>query len=249
MRQLSYLVTFSIIALVAVVTVAGAQGSEQTVSAQEATSQDIDPNNFVSEVDNKYFPLKPGTRFSYKGKEGKKGTKHGVHISDEVFVTHDTKQIQGVTTTVVRDRAFRRGVLVEDTFDWYAQDRAGNVWYFGEDTKELDKNGNVISTEGSWEAGKNGAKPGIIMEANPKVGDTYQQEFAPGVAEDMAKVLKLNASACVPYRCFDNLLLTREWTPLEPGVVDHKYYAPGVGEIKEETAKGGLETLVLVNIS
>jgi hypothetical protein len=262
MRQLSYLVMFSIIALVALVPIAGAQGSEQTVSTQEATSQDTqgsqqagstqenpckdpEPSNFVSEVDNKFFPLKPGTKFFYKGKE------EGVPSSNKVFVTHKTKEILGVTTTVVHDQVFKgkKKVLAEDTFDWYAQAKDGTVCYFGEDTKELDKNGNVISTEGSWEAGVNGAQPGIIMEAHPKVGDTYQQEFAPGVAEDMAKVLSLDKSACVPYGCFHHLLLTKEWTPLEPSVAEHKYYAKDVGFIRGVVVKGGREHTELVRIT
>ena len=282
MRRLSSLVMFSIIALVALVPIAGAQSGEQTTPTQEATSPDTqgkqqtrsaqeatspdtqssqagatqtnpcknpDPSNFVDKdgnpfkIDNKFFPLVPGTTFFYKGQ------KDGIPSTTQTFVTHDTKEILRVTTTVVHDQVFEKGVLAEDTFDWYAQDKAGNVCYFGENTKELDKNGNVISTEGSFEAGVHGAHPGLIMEATPKVGDTYQQEFAKGVAEDMAKVLKLNASTCVPYGCFDNLQLTKEWTPLEPGVVDHKYYAQNVGLIREQTVKGGKERSVLVDIT
>jgi hypothetical protein len=269
MRRLSYLLTFSIIVLVALVPIAGAQSSEQTVSTQEATSQDTqgseqtvstqeepckdpDPSNFVDKVDNKFFPLEPGTTFIYKGETD------GVPTTNRTIVTHHTKEILGVKTTVVRDRAFERERLVEDTFDWYAQDQDGNVCYFGEDTKELDKNGNVISTEGSWQAGEpvpspgtGIAKPGVIMEAHPQVGDTYQQEEAKGVAEDMAKVLKLDASTCVPYKCFrnNNLLLTKEWTPLEPDVVEHKYYAPRVGFIRGVMVKGGKEHTELVRIT
>ena len=264
MRRLSYLVMFSIITLVALVPIAGAQGSEQTVSTQEATSQDTqgsqqagstrtnpcknpDPSNFVRKVDNKFFPLEPGTTFVYKGEE------EGVPSRNTVEVTHDTKTILGIDTTVVHDRVFKgkgqKEYLAEDTFDWYAQAKDGTVCYFGEDTKELDKNGNVISTEGSWEAGVNDAKPGIIMEAHPKVGDTYQQEFAAGVAEDMAKVLSLDKSTCVPYGCFDHLLLTKEWTPLEPGVVEHKYYAKNIGFVREVTVKGGKERSELVRIT
>jgi hypothetical protein len=264
MRQFSYLVTFVIIALVALAPIAGAQGSEQTVSTQEATSQDTqgsqqagatqtnpceDPEHstFVKEVDNKFFPLKPGTTFVYKGEE------EGVPSRNTVEVTEDKKTILGVETTVVHDRVFKgkgnKEYLAENTFDWYAQANDGTVCYFGEDTKELDKHGNVISTEGSWEAGVNGAKPGIIMEAHPEVGDTYQQEFAPGVAEDMAKVLSLDKSTCVPYRCFDNLLLTKEWTPLEPGVAEHKYYAKDVGFIRGVVVTGGKEHTELVRIT
>ena len=202
----------------------------------------FDPDDFVREVDNEFFPLEPGTTFLYEG------TSDGVPTSDEFFVTHETKEILGVDTTVVRDLAFEDGVLVETTLDWYAQDKAGNVWYFGEDTKQLDGEGNVISTEGSWEAGVDGAKAGIIMLAHPDVGHRYYQEFASGVAEDQAKVLSLDKSRCVQFGCFDDLLLTKEWTRLHPGVVDHKFYAEGVGFILGVTVKGSDERTELVDI-
>src|SRR5262252_881845 len=188
---------------------------------------------WVDEVTNPYFPLHPGTTFHYAG------TSDGLATTDDMAVTHDTKVIAGVTCTVVHDQGFTEGVLTEDTFDWYAQDTAGNVWYFGEDTKELDADGNVISTEGSWQAGVDGAMQGIIMEANPRVGDKYQEEFAAGVAEDSGQVLNLNRNACVPYGCFDDLLLTKETSALEKGVTEHKYYAWGVGDILEVDVKGG----------
>ena len=172
----------------------------------------------------------------------------GVPTRDVTTVTSDTKVILGVTTIVVHDQAYEDGVLVEDTFDWYAQDKDGNVWYFGEDTKELDENGNVISTEGSWEAGVDGAEPGIIMEANPKKGDKYQQEFAPDVAEDMAQVIGFEDSFCVPYGCFEDVLVTKEWTPLEKGVVENKYYAQGVGFLSAVMVKGGDEQTELVRV-
>jgi hypothetical protein len=189
-------------------------------------------------IDNKYFPLKSGTTFTYKG------TSDGAPTKDVVVVTDKTKDILGVTARVVHDTVYESGKAVEVTDDWYAQDDSGNVWYLGESTKELESG----STEGSWQAGVNGAKPGIIMEANPQVGDTYYQEFLNGVAEDQATVIQLDASVCVPYGCFDNVLVTKEFTALEPDVVDHKYYAPGVGDIKEETVQGGNEILELVNI-
>ena len=164
-----------------------------------------------------------------------------------VRVTHRTKTIQGVETVVVRDRAYIGGELAEDTRDWYAQDRQGNVWYFGENTKEYE-NGKVVSTEGSWEAGADGAQAGIVMEAHPKVGDTYSQEDAPGVAEDMATVLSLDASRTVPYGTFDNLLKTRDFSPLEPSVVERKFYAAGIGSVLEKTVKGPRERVVLVRV-
>ena len=202
----------------------------------------FNPKNFVKQVDNKYFPLKPGTTFTYRG-ESEGSPTRGV-----MTVTNKTKKILGVTTIVVHDVAYDDGVLAEDTFDWFAQDKDGNVWYFGEDTKELDEDGNVISTEGSWEAGKDGAKPGILMWANPRKGDRYQLEFYPGVAEDMAQVLGYKDSLCVRYGCFEDVLWTKEWTPLEPGVVEHKYYAKGVGLIFTIKVKGGEEQSELVRV-
>ena len=205
-------------------------------------SLQIDPGDFVSEVTNPYFPLEPGTTYTYRGET------EGVPTRDVMTVTSDTKVILGVTTTVVHDQAYEDGVLVEDTFDWYAQDKAGNVWYFGEDTKELDENGNVISTEGSWEAGVDGAEPGIIMEANPKKGDKYRQEFAPDVAEDMAQVIGFEDNFCVRYGCFEDVLVTKEWTPLQKGVVENKYYAQGIGFLSAVMVKGGDEETELVRI-
>jgi len=205
--------------------------------------KEIDPADFVDRVDNRYFPLTPGTTFVYEGE-----TEDGEAVRIEDYVTHETKQILGVTCVVVRNRVIENGDLVEETFDWYAQDKDGNVWYFGEDAKEYEA-GVVVSTEGSWEAGVDGAMPGIIMEANPQVGDFYRQEYYKGEAEDMAEVLSLTESASVIYGSFDNLLMTREWTPLEPGVVEHDYYAPGVGLILEVMVEGGSERVELVEIT
>src|SRR6266508_2842257 len=220
-----------------------------TVSIALASSEakkrppQIDPANFVSKVTNPYFPLDPGTTFVYEGQT------EGVPTREVMYVTNETKVILGVTTTVVHVQSLEDGVLIEETVDWFAQDVKDNVWYFGEDTKELDEAGNVISTEGSWEADVNGAQPGIIMLADPKKGKRYQQENAPDIAEDMAQVRRLNASVCVPYGCFDNVLVTKEWTPLEKGVVENKYYAPGIGFILSVTVKGGDERLELVSVS
>lgn len=216
-----------------------------TIAATPAreVSTDFDPTNFAGdEIDNPYFPLEPGTTFIYRGE------KDGAPTRDVMTVTFDTKEILGVTATVVHHLSYEDGVLVEDTFDWFAQDKDGNVWYLGEDTKELDENGNVISTEGSWEAGVDGAEAGIIMLADPKKGDQYQQENAPDVAEDMAKVLSFKDSLCVRYGCFEDVLVTKEWTPLEPGVVENKYYAKGVGFIFGNMVKGGEEQTELVRI-
>src|SRR5213075_3163160 len=174
------------------------------MAATVLADNNINPQDFSTTIDNPFFPLVPNTTYVYVG------TTEGSAARDEFAVTRRTKMILGVTCREVRDRGYVDGVLAEDTLDWFAQDTEGNVWYFGEDTKELDANGNVISTEGTWEAGVNGAQQGIIMETTPRVGDKYQQEFSAGVAEDKAQVLSLNKSTCVAYGCFDDVLLTKE---------------------------------------
>jgi hypothetical protein len=165
-----------------------------------------------------------------------------------VTVTRKTKTIQGVRCTVVHDDLFVEGRLAERTSDWYAQDRDGNVWYFGESTAELDEAGKVTSTEGSWQAGSDGAKAGIFMPARPEVGKSFRQEYYKGQAEDHFQVLSLGASVRVPFVASKQALLTKEWTPLEPGVIDHKYYVRGIGTVKEQTIKGGDERNLLVSL-
>jgi hypothetical protein len=180
----------------------------------------IDPADFVRTIDNPYFPLVPGTTFISETPDGSS--------VDTFVVTRRTIDILGVTCVVVEDTVRENGELKEKTFDYFAQDKRGNVWYFGEDTKEFE-NGKVVSTAGTWRAGVDGATPGFIMLADPRRGDEYDQEHAPGVAEDHAEVLRTNASLTVPYGSFDNVLKTAETTPLEPDVLEHKFHAPGVG--------------------
>ncbi len=224
-------------------------GSEE-IPAQESVNEGltdeydpaIDSGNFVEDIDNPYFPLKPGTTYVYEGEDEEAA------INVEIFVTDQKKDVMGVTTTVVREREWEDGELIEDTFDWFAQDKDGNVWYFGEDSKEYD-NGEVVSTAGSWEAGVDDAKPGIIMKGDPQIGDAYRQEYYKGEAEDMAEVLGLDGNVSVPYGSFENCLVTLEWTPLEPEVEENKYYARDVGLLMEETVKGAEARLELVNIT
>ena len=175
----------------------------------------------------------------YEGKQGD-GTERTV-----VEVTPDTKAILGVTNVVVHDTVSNDGTVTEDTFDWYAQDRAGNVWYFGEDTKEFE-NGVIVSTEGSWEAGVDGAKAGIIMKARPRAGVAYRQEYYRGHAEDFARVLGKSESVTVPAGTYHDVLKTKEFTPLEPKLLEHKYYASSVGVVREVTVKGGSDRVQLV---
>ena len=192
-------------------------------------------------INNRYFPLVPGTTFIYEATQAQR--EH-----DEFVVTHDTKKILGVDCVVVRDTASVGGQVIEDTFDFFAEDKFGNVWYMGEDTKQF-KNGVQTGTEGSWQAGVNGAMPGFVMEGQPVVGDAYRQENSPGVAEDNAQVVDLNGSVTVPFGSFPaNVLVTNEWSPLEPTVTEEKDYALDVGLLRATTTKGGGGESVLVAI-
>jgi hypothetical protein len=196
----------------------------------------VDPASFVARIDNPWLPLTPGSRWVYEAGGGER---------NEVVVTDQTRTVMGITATVVRDTETRDGRVVEETSDWFAQDRDGKVWYLGEDTRSF-RDGRP-SPAGSWEAGVDGALPGIIMKADPKVGDAYRQEYYRGEAEDMGKVVRLGASQTVPFRAFDGLLVTQDWTPLEPDVVEEKYYARGIGLVLETTVKGGSDRNELVS--
>ena len=199
------------------------------------------PDQFVAQIDNPYLPLKPGTTWTYKGKLD------GQAATDIFTVTDRTKMILGVPTTVVHDQVFIQGDLAEDTEDWFAQDSDGNVWYLGEDTKELD-HGQVVSTEGSWEAGVNHARAGIFMPAAPQVGQTFKQEDAKNVAEDCTKIADLNASVKTPYVASGEALKTEEFSLLEPDVLDNKFYVRGIGLVREQTVVGGTDFLELVTV-
>jgi len=216
----------------------GGGGSTTTTASRPAS------DNFSPTVDNPYYPLKPGTVWRYRG------VKDGHPTVNVVTVTRKTKLVAGVRCAVVSDRLYEQGKLAEETSDWFAQDRGGAVWYYGEATRELDRKGRTISTEGSWESGVKGARPGVIMPAHPRVGQSMPQEYFKGHAEDHFKVVKLDASVTVPYGSFKRrALLTQEWTPLEPNVIDHKYYVRGIGEVEEVTAKGPREFGRLVSVS
>ena len=201
----------------------------------------LHPSDFVRRVDNPSFPLKPGSKWFYRGADT------GGHFSDKMHVRHKRKKILGVYTTIVRDSVFRHGKPREVTSDWYAQDRNGNVWYFGENTKELDAHGHVTSREGSFKAGKNGARPGVLFPGDPKFGQTARQEFLKGQAEDHFKVLDTSARVRSPYVSSRHAVRTKEWTPLEPGIVEHKYYVRGVGTVKTKVIKGPRERLQLIS--
>ncbi|HKA93203.1 MAG TPA: hypothetical protein VKE97_05320 [Acidimicrobiia bacterium] len=202
----------------------------------------VDPADFNSEITNPYFPLTPGTAFVYEG------TSEGQAELNRVKVTSETRHILGVDCLIVHDVVEHTGVVVEDTFDWYAQDKDGNVWYFGEDTRELDARGRVKTTEGSWEAGQHGAEPGIVMPAHPTVGNSYRQEYRKGVAEDRGRIIQVGETRTTPTGTYDNVVVVAERTRLEPKILEHKEYAPGIGLITENVVKGAVEASHLARI-
>jgi hypothetical protein len=197
----------------------------------------IDPANFVEGIDHPFFPMEVGATFIFDGDE---------HV--EVEVLAETKVVMGITATVVRDRVFEDCVLIEDTLDWYGQDAQGNVWYLGEETAEYE-NGEITTTAGSWEAGVDGALPGIVMLADPQAGDAYRQEFYEGEAEDIGEVTAVTGSVSVPAGDWSgsDVLVTEEWTPLEPDVRERKIYARGFGVVRIKAIQGGNELTVLTS--
>ena len=188
---------------------------------------------FSVRVINPWFPLIPGTTFVYTG------VKDGKPSRDVMTVTHRTAVIGGAPCVVIDDRVYLAGHLGERTTDWYTQDSRGNVWYYGEQTAELDAHGRVTSTQGSWRAYVHGAEPGIFMPAHPHLGQSFRQEYYKGQAEDHFRVVGV-ASAKV--------LLTKEWTPLEPAVIDHKLYVRGIGQVLEQSIAGPTERGELVQV-
>ena len=210
--------------------------------ASRARAGAIPPaSHFSATVDNVWFPLRPGTRYIYAG------GKDGLPSRDVVTVSHRVRTIAGVPCAVVFDRLYLRGRLRERTTDWYSQDSHGNVWYFGENTAELDTHGKVTSTEGTWTTGVDGAQPGIYMPADPTLGQSGRQEYYKGHAEDHFKVIGLFHT--VTGATGRNALLTEETTPLEPGTLDHKLYVRGIGTVLEHTERGGSEHAELVALT
>lgn len=208
-----------LVPLLGLLPVASACGSSDECTIDRTYDPAIDPTAFVADVTNPLFPLVPGTMWVYEAGDGE-------HV--EVTVTADRTTLLGVSAIVVHDVGSIDGSIIEDTFDYYAQDRDGNVWYMGEDTQELD-HGQVTSTEGSWHAGVDGAKPGILIPAVPVVGQPYRQEYFACQAEDMGKVVAVDQSVTIGTGTHTGCLETEDTTPLEPDVLEHKFYCPGVG--------------------
>ena len=221
-------------------TTASGSAAEASTLPRGSEPVTLEPSEFTTEIDNPYFPIVPGTRRVFRETDAEGAVRRVV-----VTVTNDTKTIMGIEARVVHDVVTEDGQVTEDTFDWYAQDSDGNLWYLGEDTKEYE-DGKLKSTEGSWEAGVDGAQPGIILPANPKPGLTYREEYYAGHAEDGAEILSLTAHADVPYGTFDHVLQTRNFTPLEPDLVEEKFYASGVGPVLEITVTGGSDRTELL---
>jgi hypothetical protein len=229
-------------------------GNETVSTTVRAASQDpgvtcpasyepvLDPAHFVRGIDNPYYPLPVGRLLTYRG------VRDGRTEVDRVTVTDRTKMIEGIRATVVTDVATHRGHLLERTADWFAQDDRGNVWYLGENTEAFNPDG-TIDRSGSWQAGVEGAEPGIIMEADPQVPDGYRQECLSGEAMDTAWIIARGGSLTVPYGTVHHVLRSLEFTVLEPGVVDQKVYAPGVGIVLERAMAGDQEFAELVSVS
>jgi hypothetical protein len=232
---------------IAVVTVAvvllagcGGGGSESEALPTGSEPAKLDPADFTTEIDNPYWPMAPGSHWIYR--ESENGDVQRV----DVTVTDRTKRIAGIEARVVHDLVTKDGEKVEDTFDWYAQDKDGNLWYLGEDTKEYE-NGKVTSTEGSWEAGVDGAQAGVVVPAEPKQGLTYREEYYAGHAEDGAEVLGLEGKVQVPFGRFEDALITRNFSSIEPNVQELKFYARGVGPVLELLVSGGSGRTELVS--
>lgn len=240
LRCLSAL-AFVAVLVIGVATSQAAKPKEPSWVLHGPYSPALEPANFVTTIDNRYFPLKPGTAYHYKG------FKDAASQTDDMVVTHQKKQILGIPCTVVRDTVSQGGKPIERTFDWYAQDKQGNVWYMGEDAFDL-KNGRFVRASDSWKSGVNGAKPGIIMQGNPRLGDVYRQEYYPPGALDQARVLSATTRIKVPQGTYKRSLATIEWSPVEPQL-EKKYYAGGVGEIREEVVAGGHEGFQLVSVT
>jgi hypothetical protein len=233
-----------VVALIALATAAVGCGSQDSSPARAGTAPASapGPHHFSHHVTNPWFPLRPGTVYEYRGQD------EGVPVRGVFAVTHDTKMIQGVRCTVIKDNVYSRGRLAERTTDWYATADDGTVWYFGEATATLNRRGKVDSREGSWQSGVDGARAGIYMPGHPRVGQSGRQEYYKGHAEDQFTIVSLNAHADTPVVSSRKALLTKEFTPLEPDVVDHKVYVRGFGTVLEETVKGGSERLRLVSV-
>jgi hypothetical protein len=224
------------------ITFVSCEKEEEERIKDENYNPEINPANFGTVADNEYFPLIPGTVWTYTG-----NTEDGQE-TDVVTVLNETKNILGITCTIVHDVVSLEGTVIEDTYDWYAQDLDGNVWYFGEDVSNYE-NGVFQDKDGSFEAGVDGALPGIIMMAEPVLQMPYRQEYYFNNAEDWGKLIETGVSVSTPFGDFTNCLKTEDWNALETDApIEYKYYAPGIGVVREEVV-GTSEVMELVSIT
>lgn len=210
--------------------------------AEAGDNQKIRPSNFTTDITNKYFTLEPGRKLMYE-----KETADGLERV-EIMVTDETKKLMGVDTLLFRDTVWLNDQLKEDTKDYFAQDKKGNVWYFGEEVDNYEA-GILSNHDGSWLSGTDGAKPGIYIKANPKIGESYQQEFYTGVAEDSVNVLAVDETVTVPFGTFEHCVKTFDWTPLDPNAKEHKWHCPGVGALVKAVDLTNGEELNLIDVT
>jgi major membrane immunogen (membrane-anchored lipoprotein) len=223
-----------ILALIVLLLVAcGGDGDSAGSLPQGAEPIELNPDDFVQQIDNPYWPMAPGSKWVFTQTDVE-GQKERVEIS----VTNRKKTIQGIEATVVRDVVTQDGELVEVTSDWFAQDKDGNLWYMGEDTAEYES-GKPATKAGSWEAGRDGAQAGVFLPGKPEVGMAYRQEYRAGEAEDQTKVLSLDEQVEVPQGFYKDVLMTKDYTPLQPEILEHKFYAKGVGPVLIVGVSGG----------
>jgi len=243
-RKLVAIVAGVLVAGLALAVGAGAMTAGTSGLPKGSEPVKLDPADFTTRIDNPYWPMKPGNRWVYRETDPE-----GTVLRVVVRVTDQTKKVaNGITARVVRDTVTEDGVLVEDTWDWYAQDKAGNIWYLGELTKEYE-NGKLVSTGGSFEAGVDGAQPGIAIPANPKVGLAYRQEYYKGEAEDKASIFSLSEQAEVPFGHFKDVVMTRDLNPLQPKILEYKFFARGVGPVLVIGVSGGSDREELVRFT
>jgi hypothetical protein len=223
--------TVAVVAAAAVVAM-GASAAAASAAKRPPAPKASHFGHNSNRITNTWFPLARGSVYVYEGQ------KDGKAARDVMTVTRKVKTITGIRAAVVNDRLFLNGRLAERTTDWYAQDKRGTVWYLGEKTAELNAHGKVTSTEGSFLNGRDGASGGIFMPAHPAVGQSFQQEAFKGQAEDRFRILDMAATVTTPAVSSNNAMLTEETTPLERGVVDHKYYVQGIGTVSEQQVAG-----------
>jgi hypothetical protein len=215
-------------------------GSELPTGADPVN---LDPANFSADITNPYWPMKPGTRWTYTSAEAGNPRQDIV-----IVVTEATKKLaNGITARVVRDTARSKGQIMEDTLDWYAQDAEGNVWYMGEQTAEFEK-GKIVSKAGSWEASVDGAQPGIMLPAQPQAGQKYRQEYKKGEAEDNGEVLATNHLVEVKAGSYEDAMVTMDTSTIEPDVVEYKFYGQGIGPLLAIDVSGGAGREELVKV-